>query len=97
VAGRRVHYGHITSRSTFYIKIVNTTAQIQSARLSFLGVASIDGTGTRTVLTGNPSTRNTLDQPGAVAPVTRQITGLGLSTRLSIPANSVTVLRITGH
>jgi len=83
--------------TTFYVKIVNTTGQIQSARLSFLGVSSIDGTGTRTVLTGNPSTRNTLDQPGAVTPVTEQVSGLGLSTRLSIPANSVTVLRVTGH
>ncbi|HEX6681721.1 MAG TPA: LamG-like jellyroll fold domain-containing protein [Candidatus Limnocylindrales bacterium] len=83
--------------TTFYVKIVNTTTQIQTARLSFHGVSSIDGTGTRTVLTGDPSTRNTLDQPGAVQPVTEQITGLGPSTRLSIPASSVTVLRVTGH
>ncbi len=83
--------------TTYYIKIVNTTAQVQSARLTFHGAAGIDGTGTKTVLTGNPSTRNTLDQPGAIAPVVEQVTGLGLSSRLSIPANSVTVLRVTGR
>jgi|GEM_PF-188140 len=94
---------HVVTRTTqggattFYIKIVNATAQIQSARLTFLGVTDIDGTGTRTVLTGDPSTRNTLDLPGTVVPVTQQITGLGRSTRLSVPANSVTVLRVTGH
>ena len=49
------------------------------------------------MLTGDPSARNTLNQPGALVPVTEQITGLGLSTRLSIPANSVTVLRVTGR
>ena len=83
--------------TVFYVKIVNATAQVQSARLNFLGVTSIDGTGTRTVLTGDPSMRNMLSAPTAIVPVTGQITGLGLSSRLSVPANSVTVLRVTGH
>jgi alpha-L-arabinofuranosidase len=84
-------------RTTFYVKLVNPTGQLQSVRLSFQGVTSIDGTGTRTALAGNPSTRNTLAAPDAVVPVTAQFTGLGVSTRLSVPANSVTVLRITGR
>jgi alpha-L-arabinofuranosidase len=84
-------------RTTFYVKLVNPTGQLQSVRLMFQGVTSIDGTGTRTVLTGDPSTRNTLTAPDAVVPVTGQLTGVGVSTRLSIAANSVTVLRITGR
>jgi hypothetical protein len=32
-----------------------------------------------------------------VVPVTREITGLDTSNRLSIPANSVAVLRLTGR
>jgi hypothetical protein len=83
--------------TTFFVKLVNTTGQIQSARLTFQGVSSVDGTGTLTVLTGDPSARNTLAAPGTLAPVVTQITGLGQSTRLSIPANSVVVLRVTAH
>ena len=83
--------------TTFYVKLVNPTAQLQSVRLTFQGVRSIDGAGARTVLTGDPSTRNTLAMPNAVVPVTGQVTGLGPSTRLSVPPNSVTVLRITGR
>jgi hypothetical protein len=84
-------------RTTFYVKIVNPTAQIQSARLTFQGVSTIDGTGTKTVLTGNPAARNTLTAPNTVVPVVQQVTGLGPSTRMSIPPNSVTVLRVTGR
>jgi alpha-L-arabinofuranosidase len=83
--------------TTFYVKIVNPTAQLQSARLTFHGVNAVDGTGTETVLTGNPSARNTLAAPATVVPVTRQVSGLARSTRLSVPANSVTVLRVTGR
>ena len=60
-------------------------------------MSTIDSTGTQTVLSGDPSMRNTLTQPNAVAPVVQQISGLGLSSRLSIPANSVVVLRVTGR
>ena len=76
--------------------MVNPTAQVQSARLTFQGVARIDGTGTETILTGDPSARNTLTSPSTLVPVTSQITGLGLSSRLSVPPNSVIVLRVTG-
>ncbi|RKS75495.1 concanavalin A-like lectin/glucanase superfamily protein [Motilibacter peucedani] len=83
--------------TTFYVKLVNPSNQVQSARLRFTDVASIDGTGTLTQLTGDAATRNTLAAPEAVTPTTRQVTGLGTSTRLSLPANSVTVLRVTGR
>jgi hypothetical protein len=84
-------------QTIFYVKLVNATSQIQSARLTFQGVSRIVGTGTKTVLTGNPSARNTLAAPDTVVPVTQQVTGLGLSTRMSILPNSVTVLRVTGR
>jgi alpha-L-arabinofuranosidase len=86
-----------SGRTTFFVKIVNPTGQLQSVRLVLQGVTSVDGTGTRTVLTGDPATRNTLTAPSAVEPVVAQISGLGPTTRLSVPANSVTVLRITGR
>jgi hypothetical protein len=83
-------------KTTFYVKLVNPTAQVQTARLTFQGVTRIDGTGTETMLTGDPSTRNSLTSPSTLVPVTSQLTGLGLSSRVSVPANSVIVLRLTG-
>jgi alpha-L-arabinofuranosidase len=84
-------------RTTFYVKIVNSGQQLQSARISFSGVTQIDGTATRTELTGDPSARNTLADPTAVAPSTRELTGVTASTRFTFPPYSVTVLRITGR
>jgi alpha-L-arabinofuranosidase len=83
--------------TTFFVKIVNSSAQLQSARISFFGVSRIDGTATRTELTGEPSTRNTLANPTAAVPTTREITGVTAGTRFTFPPNSVTVLRITGR
>ncbi|RZS87427.1 alpha-L-arabinofuranosidase [Motilibacter rhizosphaerae] len=83
--------------TTFYVKLVNPSDQVQSARLQFTDIGSIDPTGTLTQLTGDPSTRNTLAHPDAVTPTTRQVSGLGTTTRLSLPAHSVTVLKVTGH
>ena len=84
-------------RTTLFVKIVNPTGQMQSARLTFQGVSTIDGTGTLTVLSGSPTARNTLAAPDTVAPAVRQITGLALSNHLAVPANSVIVLRVTGR
>jgi alpha-L-arabinofuranosidase len=83
--------------TTFFVKIVNPSAQLQSARISFFGVARIDGTATRTELTGDPAAGNTLANPAAVVPTTREITGVTASSRYSFPPNSVTVLRVTGR
>jgi hypothetical protein len=85
-----------SGKTTFYVKLVNPTSLQHSVRLSVSGVSRIDPTGTLTVLTGNPSARNTLDAPDAIAPVTTEVSGLSTSTRLVVPASSVTVLRITG-
>jgi alpha-L-arabinofuranosidase len=84
-------------RTTFYVKLVNPTGQVQSAHLTFQGVTSIDGTGTETILTGDANTRNTLTSPNAIVPVVQQVTGLGTSSRLSIPPSSVIILRVTGR
>jgi alpha-L-arabinofuranosidase len=84
-------------RKTFYIKLVNPTAQVQTARLSLTGVSSVDGTGTLTVLTGDPAARNTLAAPTAVVPRTKQVNGLAATSKLTLPANSVSVLLVTGR
>ncbi|HEX5493026.1 MAG TPA: LamG-like jellyroll fold domain-containing protein [Mycobacteriales bacterium] len=83
-------------RTTFYVKVVNPSTQLQSARISFTGVGRLDRTATETVLTGDPGARNTLATPDAVAPTTNQVR-VGNGQRFAFPANSVTVLRITGR
>jgi alpha-L-arabinofuranosidase len=83
--------------TTFYVKIVNPTSQIQSARLSFFGVRSVNDAGVLIQLTGDPSARNSLADPAAVVPQTRRVTGLGDVSRLTVPPNSVTVLRVTAR
>lgn len=85
------------SRKTFYVKIVNPTGQVQSTRLSLTGVTSVDGTGTLTVLTGDPTAHNTLAAPNSVVPQTKQVNGLAATTKLTLPANSVSVLVVTGR
>ncbi len=84
-------------RKTFYVKLVNPTAQVQNTRLQLTGVTGVDGTGTLTVLTGDPTARNTLAAPSAITPQTREITGLSATSKLSLPANSATVLVLTGR
>ncbi|MEN3356104.1 MAG: hypothetical protein V7637_86 [Mycobacteriales bacterium] len=84
-------------RTTFFVKVVNPGQQLQSARITFAGVTQVDGTATRTDLAGDPSARNTLADPTAVAPATREITGVTANTRFTFAPNSVTVLRVTGR
>jgi alpha-L-arabinofuranosidase len=82
--------------TTFYVKLVNPTSLQHSVRLSFTGVSRIDSVRTLTVLTGDPSARNTLAAPDTIAPATREVSGLSTSSRLVLPPSSVTVLRVTG-
>lgn len=85
-------------KKTFAIKLVNPTSQVQTTRLSLTGVTAVDGTGTLTVLTNDdPTARNTLAAPNTVVPVTKQVTGLSAMSKLTLPANSATVLVLTGR
>ena len=82
-------------RTTFYVKLVNFNAQQQSATLQFQGVSRFDE-GTETVLTGDPATRNSLDQPTLVAPAGKPLANPGLSPKFSLPGKSVTVIKLVG-
>ncbi|WP_370962970.1 LamG-like jellyroll fold domain-containing protein [Amycolatopsis sp. cg9] len=84
-------------KKTFTVKLVNPTGQVQTARLAFTGVTAVDGTGTLTTLTGDPAGRNSLAAPAAIVPQTRELTGLAATSKLTLPANSVTTLVMTGR
>ncbi|MGW5744067.1 LamG-like jellyroll fold domain-containing protein [Amycolatopsis sp. NPDC003861] len=86
-----------SGRKTFTVKLVNPTSQVQTARLSLTGVTAVDGTGTLTTLTGDPAGRNSFAAPAAIVPQTREITGLAATSKLTLPANSVTTLVLTGR
>jgi alpha-L-arabinofuranosidase len=80
--------------TTFYVKLVNPTGMQQSVRIAFRGVSRVDPTGTLTLLTGDPSTRNTLTSPNAIVPQTSEVSS---TSRLVLPPSSVAVLRVTGR
>jgi alpha-L-arabinofuranosidase len=84
--------------TTFYVKIVNFSAQQQSAKVTLDGVTSLDPTAKLTVLTGpDADARNTLESPEKIVPVTSTIPMVGLAHRLSLPGKSVTILKVIGH
>jgi alpha-L-arabinofuranosidase len=80
--------------TTFYVKLVNPTGMQQSVRIAFRGISRVDPTGTLTLLTGDPSTRNTLTNPNAITPQTREVS---TTSRIVLPPSSVAVLRVTGR
>jgi alpha-L-arabinofuranosidase len=80
--------------TTFFVRLVNPTGMQQSVRIAYRGVSRVDPTGTLTLLTGDPSTRNTLSNPNAVVPQTREVS---TASRVVLPPSSVAVLRVTGR
>jgi alpha-L-arabinofuranosidase len=80
--------------TTFYVKLVNPTGMQQSVRLAFRGVSRVDATAALTLLTGDPSARNTLADPTAIVPQTREVSS---TSRVVLPSSSVAVLRVTGR
>jgi alpha-L-arabinofuranosidase len=76
-----------------YIAVVNDGAAAATADISLAGVPG--GTGTATVLTGDPDAMNSLARPRAVHPTTRGLGHVGTSLRYRFPANSVTVLNLS--
>jgi len=79
-----------------FIKLVNLAAQAQSVHVNIVGGTSVASLGTVTVLKGHPQDTNTLANPTKVVPVTTLAGGLGRNFDTTLPASSVTVLRIGG-
>ena len=80
---------------TVFLKIVNPTESAQTVNFDLQGAKNIRPEGIEIQLVGTTvKDMNTLDQPKRVAPVTNKITGLGSKFQRSVPAYSVTVLKI---
>ncbi|HEY6796428.1 MAG TPA: AbfB domain-containing protein [Kineosporiaceae bacterium] len=94
VGGLVSHVATRAANGTVYVHVVNPTSDAVRATVDVAGAATIERTGTATVLTGDPAARNTLAAPTAVAPKTSTFAASPRTT-FTFPANSLTLLTFT--
>jgi alpha-L-arabinofuranosidase len=86
-----------TASGTMYVKIVNRSAVAQQVQVSIGGLSSIASNGkTITLSSANINDTNSITEPHKIEPVTANVTGLGPEFTRTVPANSLTVLEVTG-
>jgi len=76
------------------LKVVNTSAAVQSLQVDLQGARNVAKTAVAEVLTGDPGDVNSVAAPEKVAPQTATLTGVGPTFLHEFPAHSVTVLRV---
>ncbi|MBE2212428.1 MAG: alpha-L-arabinofuranosidase [Opitutaceae bacterium] len=76
------------------LKLVNATAGPQEVSLALAGTSGPIRGGRAIVLAAALDAENTLDQPAGVAPVEEALEPVGAGARRTVPAHSVTVLRL---
>lgn len=84
---------YATRENVLIVKVVNAGPTPVNATLRLNGAKSLAAKGTATVLSGEPTAVNTLEQPKLVAPKTETVSISG-DFRRTFPAHSLTVLRI---
>jgi alpha-L-arabinofuranosidase len=75
------------------LKIVNTSATPQPLRFRLASATSLATKATRTVLTGDPKTMNSFDNPAPLAPTTTTLS-VGATFDDEAPAHALTVIRV---
>jgi alpha-N-arabinofuranosidase len=87
VATRRDKDRHIQ------LKLVNRGSSAQPVKVTLSGVKSVASKGRLMVLNSdNPNAVNSVDDPDRIVPKARDISGLGRTFKLTLPAYSVSVL-----
>src|ERR1017187_7578210 len=82
---------------TVYVKIVNRSAVPQQVHITVSGLKSIAPNGkTITLSSASINDTNSITDPHKVEPVTAGVTGLGPEFTRTVPANSITVLELSG-
>jgi hypothetical protein len=85
----------VRSTGEIIVKAVNPSGAAIATTFNFPGVGAINPNATVVQLTsGNSSDLNSLDQSAKVSPVTNAITGAGTNFTLTLPAYSLSVLRL---
>jgi alpha-L-arabinofuranosidase len=78
------------------IKAINTSPEPASMTVAITG-ARVGGAGLTTVLTSaNPTDENSFETPAKIVPVTTPLVGVGPRFTHVFPANSLTVIRLSG-
>jgi alpha-L-arabinofuranosidase len=78
---------------TIYFKLVNTTDAPQTVSTTIKG-DEIGSSGTEIIMTGDPKAENSLADPLKVAPTTKPVKGLSNTFNRTLPAHSITVLKL---
>jgi alpha-L-arabinofuranosidase len=76
------------------INLVNPQPAPQPLHLNIQGVTGLKPTGTATTLAAALDANNSIENPRKVAPVTAKVSGIKPEFNYTLPANSVTVLRL---
>ena len=77
------------------IKIVNAQETPQQIKLAIDGANGLAGQGTLEVLSGQPTDVNSVEDPKKIVPQTKTLDNISAAgTNLTLPAESVSVLRI---
>jgi alpha-N-arabinofuranosidase len=86
-----------TANGTIYVKMVNRSAKPQQVNVSVSGLTSIAPAGKSITLSSvNIGDTNSITDPHKVEPVTADVIGLGTEFSRTVPANSITVLELSG-
>jgi alpha-L-arabinofuranosidase len=75
------------------VKLVNAKATPQTLKLDVKG-ARLKGTGTAITLAAAPDATNSINDPTSVVPVTSKVKDVEPTLNYTVPANSITVLRL---
>ena len=96
VPGRTVFASatYVESGRIVIVKVVNAGSDAVDMAIQLRGAKRVSANGTATVLTGNPTAQNTLDQPTLVAPKQEALTNASASFHRTFPPHSLTLLRI---
>ena len=77
------------------VKLVNGADTPRTLQIAMEGITALQPTGQATILTGSKiDAENSLAQPNNVAPVTHPVTGVAPRFPYTVPAQSVTILRL---
>jgi alpha-L-arabinofuranosidase len=86
----------VQSNGQIIVKVVNTNSSPLATTFTVTGVNTVASSATVIQLTsGSPSDGNSLASPTKVFPITNSIANAGTNFTLTLPANSLSILRLT--
>jgi alpha-N-arabinofuranosidase len=83
-----------SEQGLIFVKLVNPQSAPQPLTLDLEGVATLKSTATATTLAAAPDEYNSINDPVKVVPVTTKVSGIKPVFSYTLPANSITVLKL---